>query len=180
MHSPSDQGPPPLGALRNMQYRDFYYLAEASVPHARRDFRAHVYRSALPVDVAQNAELCLSELASNAVRHAKDNRPRGWFHVSCNVLGHYKRYLQLGVHDIDSHNIPELPTAPLDPLAAFGEDQECGRGLFLVTQLADAVRIEHGPGCNGKTIWCRFDLPSPPTLMQRLVPRSRIPAYPVY
>lgn len=172
MHSPSRQGPPPLGALRNMRYRDFYALRPESVPHARYDFRAHVVRSGLEPKVAEDAEVCLSELASNAVRHAEDHRERRWFHVSCNVLGHYRRYLQLGVHDVDSAHVPELPKIPLDPLDAFDDESETGRGLLLVVGLASAVRIEHGPGFNGKTVWCRFDLPSTPTLPGRLVRRS--------
>ncbi len=180
MHSPFRQGPPPLGALRNMRYRDFYPLANASVPHARHDFRARAFTSMLPSQIAESAELCLSELASNAVRHAEDKRDRRWFHVSSNVLGRHRRFLQIGVHDIDAAHIPDLPTVPVDPLAAFDDESETGRGLLLVSQLADGIGVEYGPGHRGKTVWCRFYLPSPPTLLQRFVPLARIPAYPAH
>jgi len=174
MHSPPHQGPPPLGNLRHMRYREFYPLRDQSVPQARHEFRAAAFRSDLDGGVAEAAEICLSELASNAVQHADDPRPRRWFHVSCNVLGVYRRYLLIGVHDVDSGHIPRMPRVPVDPLDAFDDESESGRGLLLVAGLATAVRIEHGPGVNGKTIWCRFDLPvGPPTLGNRLVPLSR-------
>lgn len=173
MHSPSRQGPPPLGSLRHMRYREFYPLRPESVPHARQEFRAQATRSELTADIAEAAEICLSELTSNAVRHAKDNRDRRWFHVDCNVLGRYRRYLEIGVHDVDSANIPELPTIPFDPLAAFDDESESGRGLLLVAGLADAVGVMHGPGHNGKVIYCQFILPSPPSLFDRVVRRPR-------
>lgn len=169
MHSPSRQGPPPLGSLRNMLYRSFYPLLPESVPHARYDFRAHVTRSELAPRVAESAEVCLSELASNAVRHAEDDRLRRWFHVSCTIRGQYRRYLQLGVHDIDSAHIPEMPSTPADPFAMFDDESETGRGLLLIAGLADAVGVDHGPGHNGKVVWCQFVLPSPPTLAGRYV-----------
>lgn len=174
MHSPFRQGPPPLGPLRNMRYTEFYPLHPGSVRHARQDFRHHVTISELTASVAEAAEVCLSELATNAVLHAEDPRPRRWFHVTCTISGMHRRHLMLGVHDIDSKHIPHVPDVPLDPLAAFDDESEGGRGLLLVAGLATAVRVDHGQGVNGKTIWCRFDLPSSaPTLGARLAPLSR-------
>lgn len=179
MHSPLHQGPPPLGRLLHMQYRDFYPLRAESVAHARQDFRAAAHRAALYDSVAESAELCLSELASNAVRHAKDKRDRRWFHVSCHVGGTRRHhYLRIGVHDIDGAHIPTIPPVSLDPLAAFDEEAESGRGLFLVAQLSDEIGVEHGEGCNGKTVWCRWRL-SPraaPPRSARLCPAGPLPS----
>jgi anti-sigma regulatory factor (Ser/Thr protein kinase) len=144
-----------------MRYTEFYPLRPESVGHARQDFRAAVTRSALFDSVAEAAELCLSELASNAVRHAHDPRPRRWFHVSCHVQSMRHRALRLVVHDVDSAHIPVMPRRPVDPLAALDEEAESGRGLLLIAGTATACGVEHGEGVNGKNVWCTFDLPEP-------------------
>jgi anti-sigma regulatory factor (Ser/Thr protein kinase) len=163
MHSPLRPGPPPLGSLRHLRYRSFYPLDQASVRHAREEFRAAVYRSQLDGDIAEAAELCLSELAGNAIRHAKDPRLRRWFHVECNVLGMRRRYVELGVHDIDGVHIPVLPdpATAADQLLDMDEDAESGRGLLLVAMRSDGIGVDHGPGLNGKRMWCRWYLPIP-------------------
>lgn len=176
MHSPLHQGPPPLGALLHMRYRDFYPLRPESVRSARYDFRHHVTISQLDPDVAEAAELCLSELATNAVVHAKDSRPRAWFHVSCSITGRRRPYIRLGVHDADSKHIPNIPRTPVDPLAILDSESESKRGLLLVVQLAEQVHIEHS---NGKTIWCRFPIHlSPPTQHSSSARRATAPALP--
>lgn len=172
MHSPFQPGPPPLGTLQHMTYRDFYPLQPGSVRQARYDFRHHATISNLAPKIAEDAEICLSELATNAVEHARDPRSRRWFHVSCGVLGSRRRYLRLGVHDVDGAHIPEIPSAPVDPLDVLDDESESGRGLRIVVNLATDVGVEHDPG-NGKTVWCRFDLPGPSTLTRHLASLGR-------
>jgi anti-sigma regulatory factor (Ser/Thr protein kinase) len=142
-----------------MIYRDFYPLQEGAIRPARNDFRTHAFRSQLPADIAEAAELCLSELASNAVEHAHDHRARAWFHVSCQITGRYRRSLRLAVHDIDGQHIPSLTTREKAPELLFSMDEaEEGRGLLLVAMYADEIGIEYGRGINGKEIWCSWDL----------------------
>jgi anti-sigma regulatory factor (Ser/Thr protein kinase) len=113
--------------------------------------------------LADDVELCASELVGNAVRHAtaQDGRPGRRIVVA---LRHWPRWLFVEVADEDPHP-PMLPAG--DPLGQFGQGvagessqavlAESGRGLFIVQSLADATwwaPREQG----GKSVFCRFDL----------------------
>jgi anti-sigma regulatory factor (Ser/Thr protein kinase) len=143
-----------------MRYSNFYPLEAHSVRRARQEFRTACQRSELSSDIADAAQLCLSELATNAVRYAKDPRPRPWFYVQCRVLGLHDPFLEVAVQDADGFHIPRLP----DPHTAcaqlldMSEGLQGGRGLLLVAQQSDGLGVEHGPAVNGKRMWCRWYL----------------------
>lgn len=106
-----------------------------SAAEARR-FVAGVLRSWRMEEVLEgDLELLVSELASNAVRHA-----RSAFTV---VLRYDGSFLRIEVDD-SSPVLPEVvaPTA----------DQTGGRGLFIVDAIASAWGVT--PTAGGKRIWC--------------------------
>jgi anti-sigma regulatory factor (Ser/Thr protein kinase) len=86
-------------------------------------------------DRAGDAALLVSELVTNAVRHAG-----GPISVSATYLD---ATLRVEVHDTDQHPLPNLrkPSA----------SDKTGRGLHLVDLLADRWAIT--PTSDGKTIW---------------------------
>ena len=105
------------------------------VPYLRRQVERvlHLWR----LDpLAWQVELVVTELATNAVRHA-----RTLFTVAMTWDG---RRLRIEVSD--AHPVPPEPRGALPP------DATGGRGLLLVEQLAD--RWGYEPHERGKTIWC--------------------------
>jgi anti-sigma regulatory factor (Ser/Thr protein kinase) len=110
-----------------------------SASKARAFVREHLIAHGLE-KLVDDVGLVVSELATNAVRHA--GTP---FTV---VLSRAKNSVEVGVED-GSSGIPEQVTSgPLD----LG-----GRGLDLVDQVSRdwGVRAHHGT----KAVWARFDVP---------------------
>lgn len=90
--------------------------------------------------------LCVSELATNAVRHGTTANER--FLVK---LAEADARLRVEVHD-PSHRRPR----PRQP----GVDDPHGRGLLLVDSLADAWGVEPRWPC-GKIVWAEFPVVAP-------------------
>ncbi|QES52376.1 ATP-binding protein [Streptomyces venezuelae] len=95
-------------------------------------------------EAAQTAELLLSELATNAVRHARAPRGRD-FGVR---IARYGEVVRVEVADAG-------PATPVAPLAATEEDER-GRGLAVVAALA--VRWGQCPRAHGigKAVWAEI------------------------
>jgi anti-sigma regulatory factor (Ser/Thr protein kinase) len=110
---------------------------------ARRFLRSLLDRWSL-LELSDAAELCVSELVTNAVLHARtpievDVRAgRGVLHVE--------------VRDGGDHRI-DLP-APKEP----GETLESGRGLYIVQALSSATGVRSGG--RGTIVWFELNLPS--------------------
>ncbi|WP_055486624.1 ATP-binding protein [Streptomyces sp. WMMB 322] len=124
---------------------------DSSVPQLRYAVRDLVRRQgAVPEDVLQNLLLILSELATNAVRHAALLSPEIGVEVALQ-----NGWLRIAVED--SH--PYRPKAlDLDP------DQEHvgGRGLLLVkviTSESGGVCDVEQTGTGGKVIWAALPVP---------------------
>ncbi|QPP05621.1 ATP-binding protein [Streptomyces bathyalis] len=124
---------------------------DSSVPQLRHAVRDLIRRQgAVPDEVLQNLLLILSELASNAVRHAALLSPEIGVEV-----GLRNGWLRIAVED--SH--PYRPKAlDADP------DQEHigGRGLLLVkviTSEAGGVCDVEQTGTGGKVIWAALPIP---------------------
>ncbi|MEU7878278.1 ATP-binding protein [Microbispora bryophytorum] len=107
----------------------------ASVTEARRFITATL--GAWPV--VESAELIVSELATNAVRHTASARFGGKFIVSIQAE---PDQVWLGVADGGGPGVPRLvrPT-----------EDEGGRGLFLVASLADNWGVYGNQA--GRTVW---------------------------
>lgn len=106
------------------------------VPYLRRQVGRVLHMWRLDA-LAWRVELLVTELTTNAVRHA-----RTLFTVSMTWDG---RRLRIEVSD--AHPVP--PRLREEPPAT---DATGGRGLLLVEQLAD--RWGYDPHERGKTIWC--------------------------
>ncbi|MEU3343464.1 ATP-binding protein [Streptomyces sp. NPDC006700] len=111
-----------------------------SVGRARLLLREQAASWKVPDDVTETAVLLLSELMTNAYRHAK--APGREIRARC-VRSEEGR-LRVSVTDAND----TLPA----PREASPED-ESGRGLALVEALADDWGAEHRPGGLGKTVW---------------------------
>ncbi|ARZ66776.1 ATP-binding protein [Streptomyces sp. HU2014] len=127
---------------------------DSSVPRARhavRDLLRH-QRVALGEDLLQGLLLIVSELVTNAVRHAALLSPEVSVEVS---LG--PDWVRVAVED-------DHPYRP-KPLEA-GEDQIGGRGLLLVKAISDEAGglcdVEH-TASGGKVVWAALPLGAPAT-----------------
>jgi anti-sigma regulatory factor (Ser/Thr protein kinase) len=87
--------------------------------------------------------LCLSELAANAVLHSGSRRPGGTF--TARIQSCPGAYVQVEVNDDGG---PWLAPAP-----------GSGRGLGIIRALAADWGVTTSPA--GRTVWARFNWPSP-------------------
>ncbi|MFD6996392.1 ATP-binding protein [Streptomyces mirabilis] len=122
-----------------------------SVGRARTLFRQQAASWALPEDITETAELLLSELMTNAYRHAKVSPGREIW-ARC-VLTEDR--LRVTVTDANDR----LPT----PREASPKE-ESGRGLTLVAMLADEWGVEKREGGIGKVVWFEVQLTQQPCL----------------
>ncbi|MGK5629234.1 ATP-binding protein [Streptomyces sp. URMC 123] len=127
---------------------------DASVPRARRavrDLLAH-QRVPIPDDLVGDLLLIVSELVTNAVRHAALLSPQVAVEVSVGA-----GWIRVAVED----NHPYRPK----PLEA-DQGRTGGRGLLLVKTIAEAAGgtcdAEHTSG-GGKVVWAAVPLTSRPT-----------------
>ncbi|MFF4655079.1 ATP-binding protein [Streptomyces sp. NPDC001381] len=126
---------------------DLAFTAQpAEVAALRRAVRAHLGRWGLH-DVTDEAQLCVSELASNVITHVGVGTP-ATLAVSMNGV-----HLRIEVHDPDPRALPTLLDANVHA--------EGGRGMALV----DAVAARWGVQLclDRKVTWCELatGLPSP-------------------
>ncbi|MGD9483536.1 ATP-binding protein [Streptomyces sp. TRM70308] len=137
---------------------DTGYVARRTAREVSRDW-------GMPL-LADDVELCVSELVGNAVHHATPDgslaRCGGSRRVAVVFRG-WPRWLFVEVADADS-TPPMLPVGDLltpDPSDLAHDDllSDSGRGLFLVQTLADAVWWAPRK-TGGKSVFCRFDLHS--------------------
>jgi anti-sigma regulatory factor (Ser/Thr protein kinase) len=111
---------------------------------ARRFISDFCNAAALGEDLCHTASLLTSELVTNAVRY-------GGSHAlfQARMPG---GVLRVAVQDAN----PELPALGASPdLTAEG-----GRGVLLVSTLADRWGVERTPG-GGKAVWFELDVPPP-------------------
>ncbi|MET8715069.1 ATP-binding protein [Streptomyces sp. NPDC004735] len=122
---------------------------DVSVPQARHAVRDLIERQGVPVegDILQGLLLIVSELVTNAVRHAALLSPELAVEVAVGA-----EWIRVAVED----NHPYRPTALVTDYAQTG-----GRGLLLVREItAEAggtCDVEHTAG-GGKIIWAALPL----------------------
>ncbi|MET7379296.1 ATP-binding protein [Streptomyces sp. NPDC005526] len=118
------------------EYRAEFAVGEHSARHLRRVLRLYLAGSGLD-GVADAAELALTELVTNVVRHVPGRRCRICF------------LLQPGGVRVEvADQCPELPMrAGTDPFA------DGGRGLVLVAAVTDRWGVVVRPDGPGKTVW---------------------------
>ncbi|HEY9525399.1 MAG TPA: ATP-binding protein [Thermopolyspora sp.] len=91
---------------------------------------------------ADAAELIVSELATNAVRHSASSRFGGRFTVTITAFADHVR---LAVDDEGGPNSPTMPPSEQE------EEGEGGRGLLLVAAVADDWGVSGNQ--RGRTVW---------------------------
>ncbi|MFF8914320.1 ATP-binding protein [Streptomyces sp. NPDC015032] len=126
---------------------------DVSVPQARHAVRDLLHRQGVPLDedVAEGLLLIVSELVTNAVKHAALLSPELAVEVAVGAA-----WVRVSVED----NHPYRPTALETDYAQTG-----GRGLLLVREITreagGTCDVEHTAG-GGKIIWAALPLsPSP-------------------
>jgi serine/threonine-protein kinase RsbW len=95
--------------------------------------------------MADDALLCLSELATNAITHSRSCQPGGSFTVRAQLHGQ-----RLRVEVCDQGGPWHSPTRP-------SADEQNGRGLLIVGQLATRWGCE-GHSRHGGTAWYEMDI----------------------
>lgn len=111
-----------------------------SVRVARHATQARLASWQVPDEVCANAVLLVSELVTNAVLHTPSER------ILCGVGRMPGECFRLEVHDGDltGRGIPEC---------CPGLDDEGGRGLLLVRELADSWGVTRSPLTGGNAVW---------------------------
>lgn len=118
-----------------------------------------------PYDSTANETLTLiaAELTNNAVQHG--HVPGRDFHARLTATalqaGRPGRALRIEVADTRAEHRP-APQAPAPPPS----DRESGRGLLLVSQLADRWGVAPRPGAPGKVVWAELRVLPTAVLMQ--------------
>ncbi|MEI7034878.1 ATP-binding protein [Streptomyces pratensis] len=96
---------------------------------------------------ADDVLLCVTELATNALRHGVP--PGRGFRVHI-YLERIEKAIRVELHDSGDGEVRAADGPP-------GAEDEGGRGLLLVAALADAWGVEERSP--GKIVWCEFLLP---------------------
>ncbi|MER5361946.1 ATP-binding protein [Streptomyces sp. NPDC002785] len=126
---------------------------DVSVPQARHAVRDLLNRQGVPMDddIAEGLLLIVSELVTNAVKHAALLSPELAVEVAVGA-----EWIRVSVED----NHPYRPTALETDYAQTG-----GRGLLLVREITreagGACDVEHTAG-GGKIIWAALPLSTRP------------------
>ncbi|MFD5976950.1 ATP-binding protein [Streptomyces bacillaris] len=124
---------------------DFYCRDRSSIPVVRK-FTRQVLIEWGCEDQAYDMLLCVTELATNALRHGVP--PTRGFRVKVS-LERMKTVLRIELHDSGDGEVCMADGLP-------GVEEEGGRGLLLVSALADKWGVaERNPG---KIVWCEFNL----------------------
>jgi anti-sigma regulatory factor (Ser/Thr protein kinase) len=117
-------------------YRAELAVSEHSVRHLRRILRLYLTGWGL-VELADAAELALTELVANVVRHVPGQR--------CSVLI---------LRDGDAVRVEVADPCPKPPCPVDGlELSESGRGLVIVGAVTDDWGVDLRPDGAGKTVW---------------------------
>lgn len=120
-------------------YRQYVTVRPNLVPEIRRGVRSQLLRWGCAV-VATPVEMCVSELLTNVVRHARS--------PECVLLLH----AQDGrVHAVVSDADPDLPVVREPDFFA-----ESGRGMFLISNTASDWGAVRTPA--GKDVWITLEL----------------------
>ena len=122
------------------------FPAHAASAAAARRFVRHALADWQAADATADVALLTCEIVTNALVHAGTD-----IEVACRVQDGGVR---VEVSDGSRHRL--IP--PSDPRAADGADQESGRGLLIVDQLADSWGVSYA--AQTKSVWFSYALPA--------------------
>ena len=131
-------------APAHRKLRDAFWLAAAatSVAEARRRVLHRLHTWNIAPTTCDTAQLVVSELFTNAVRHTDSER------ISCELRLSGAR-LRLEVADQGTGRGVPHPRV-------VGVDGESGRGLMLVSQLSEDWGVRSNPYGPGHTVWAEL------------------------
>ncbi|KUJ42568.1 hypothetical protein ADL25_14455 [Streptomyces sp. NRRL F-5122] len=118
----------------------------SSVRVARHSVEAWLASRRLPAEIVGDAVLLVSELVTNAVIHTLSTR------ILCGAQLVSDTRLRLEVHDED------LTGRDL-PRRRPGSDDECGRGLLLVQEMAESWGADRSALTMGNAVWATLAFP---------------------
>ncbi|WP_344907870.1 ATP-binding protein [Actinomadura meridiana] len=101
------------------------------------------------LEIDHKVGFVVTELATNAVRHSRSGEHKGSFAVE--LLLDDLAYI--GVSDLGGHGCPVVKEHSRDVPLPENED---GRGLWAVTQMATVFGIDGNPA-EGHTVWAGLD-----------------------
>ncbi|WP_406093034.1 ATP-binding protein [Streptomyces sp. NBC_01013] len=137
----------PAALAGTVPRREYWFGLPAlrtSARSARDTVRDRLRAWEVPGDTCCDAVLLVSELTTNAVLHT------GSGHVLCGLtLTGDGRRLRIELHDEGS-----TPVRP--PGHHAGPDEESGRGLLLVEQIADSWGCARSTRGEGKVVWAEL------------------------
>lgn len=132
-----------LAAIGSRYRRATRLAGTADAPARGRQFVARICREWRLADLIPAAQMIVSELCSNAVRHVGDG-----LRV---VVARTDGFLHIMVRDLDGRPL----VRPGHPAA----DQPDGRGLWLVETFAAAWGVDRT--CDGKAVWATLRIAHP-------------------
>ncbi|MEU9598274.1 ATP-binding protein [Streptomyces sp. NPDC048109] len=127
----------PRAADVESQYHAEFAMGAHLARHLRRVLRLYLVRSGLS-DVSDAAELALTQLVANVVRHVPGRRGRVCF------------LLRPGGVRVEVADGCPAPPVPGEAADALGEG---GRGLLIVAAVADRWGVTPYADGRGKTVW---------------------------
>ncbi|MEV8319250.1 ATP-binding protein [Streptomyces sp. NPDC059900] len=148
MTLPTPPAPPTAAALAATAPRREYWFnlpaLRISARTARDAVRDRLLAWHVPKDTSCDAVLLVSEMTTNAVLHTDSIR------VLCGItLTGNRRRLRIELHDEGR--------APASlPVRVAGADEENGRGLLLVQQLADRWGSARSTRATGTVVWAEM------------------------
>ncbi|MEU2718685.1 ATP-binding protein [Streptomyces sp. NPDC007205] len=110
---------------------------------ARRSVGEQLDAWRLPAELCADAALLMSELATNAVLHTLSAR------ILCGMGLMADGFLHIEVHDDD-------PVVRHLSRSRPGPDDETGRGLVIVQEIADRWGIERSARTRGNAVWANL------------------------
>lgn len=154
MLEPLWQGPPPIDPGAVAGSASCALSAEFEAVGGARQFTRSTLQDWKLAELYEDVALVVSELVTNALRHALPGEPGDFEGAQPPVRLHLMRWssrLVCAVRD---------PSAG-SPVAGEADDSaECGRGLFLVSSFSDSWGWHPLAGAlRGKVVWALFHLP---------------------
>ncbi|MFF0293194.1 ATP-binding protein [Kitasatospora sp. NPDC004614] len=125
-----------------------------AVPWARRHSADILRRWQIPGAVIETANLIVSELTTNAVRHPADNEPQSTGYPSLANVGTFTLGLQLTGTGLLVQVADHDPRPPVR--REVGVEATGGRGLFLVSEMANRWGYYHPATAVGKVVWAEL------------------------
>ncbi|MDT0491556.1 ATP-binding protein [Streptomyces griseus] len=135
-------------------------LTLADTPNAVGLARLHtaevLARWGVPSDLAETAQLLVSELATNAVRHPKEGEERVSVFSSRNTVQTFELLLEM-VHDAVRLSVWDSDTRP-PVLKEVGVEATGGRGIFIVAMMSRDWGHYPARSLPGKVVWAEVAL----------------------